>query len=141
MAFEEVGEKRYQLEETSSRIVILIPSKKNWVIILFLGFWLIGWAIGEVSVIVILSVGIFGLFSNGLAGITESVPGAFGGVFLIAWLGGWTVGGAFAIYTWLWQVKGFERISISFDAFVIEKLTPIWKRKKEYHLKETPQNS
>jgi len=122
MAFEEVGNKRYQLEETASGIVISIPSRKNWFIILFLGFWLIGWAVGEISVIGILSAGIFKLVSNGLPEIATSVPGAFGG--------------AFAIYAWLWQVKGFERISLSFDAFVIEKLTPIWKRKKEYRLKD-----
>ena len=136
MAFEEVGKKRYRFEETSSGIEISIPSRKNWFIILFLGFWLIGWAVGEVSVIGILAAGIFGLFNNGLSEIVESGPGAFGGVFLFAWLGGWTVGGAFAIYAWLWQVKGIERVSISFNALVVEKLTPIWKRKKEYHLQD-----
>lgn len=136
MAFEEVGKKRYKLEESSSGTVITIPSKKNWFMIVFLGFWLIGWAVGEITVIGILSAGIFKLTSNGLSEITKSGPGAIGGLFLMAWLGGWTVGGIFAIYVWLWQVRGIERISLSYEALVLEKITPIWKRKKEYHLRD-----
>ena len=136
MAFEEVGRKRYKVEQTAKETIISIPSRKNWFIILFVGFWLIGWAIGEISVIGILATGIITVLNSGMPEITKSAPGAFGGVFLFAWLGAWTVGGAFAIYAWLWQVKGIERISISSPAFVIEKLTPIWKRKKEYHLKD-----
>ena len=136
MAFEEVGKKRYKLEESTIGIAITIPSRKNWFMILFLGFWLVGWAIGEISVIGILSAGIFRLISNGLPEIITSGIGAFGGLFLVAWLGAWTVGGAFAIYAWLWQVKGFERISLSFEAFVVEKITPIWKRKKDYRLRD-----
>lgn len=136
MVFEEVGKKRYKLEESTNGIIITIPSRKNWFIILFLGFWLIGWAVGEISVIGILSAGIFKLISHGLPEITTSGLGVFGGLFLVAWLGSWTVGGAFAIYAWLWQVEGFEKISLSLDAFAIEKITPIWKRKKEYRLRD-----
>ena len=50
MAFEEVGKKRYKVEQTAKETIISIPSRKNWFIILFVGFWLIGWAIGEISV-------------------------------------------------------------------------------------------
>ncbi len=67
---------------------------------------------------------------------TTTGTGAFGGLFLVAWLGGWTVGGAFAIYAWLWQVKGVEEISISYDSFKIDKKTPVWTRSKEYRLKD-----
>lgn len=136
MAFEEVGKTRYLIEQTTSGTIISIPSRKNWFIILFLGFWLIGWAVGEVSVIGILSVGFIKVLTHGIPEVANAAPGTFGGLFLVAWLGGWTVGGAFAIYAWLWQVKGIERVTISFNALIVEKLTPIWKSKKEYHLNE-----
>jgi hypothetical protein len=136
MTFEEVGKKHYKIEQTADGTIISIPSRKNWFIILFIGFWLIGWAVGEVSVIGILSAGVIKALNNGIPEISKNGPGAFGGLFLFAWLGGWTVGGAFAIYAWLWQVKGIERISISTNALIVEKLVPIWKRKKEYHLKD-----
>lgn len=136
MAFEEIGKKRYTIEQTANGTVISIPSRKNWFIILFIGFWLIGWAVGEVSVIGILSASVDGVLSNGLPMISASGPDIFNGLFLFAWLGGWTVGGAFAIYAWLWQVKGIERISISNQAFIVEKIVPIWKRKRKYHVKD-----
>jgi hypothetical protein len=77
---------------------ITIPSKKQWLKILFLGFWLIGWAFGEFSVIGIL--------------LSDK---AFDGpiLFIIAWLGGWTIGGGYAIYILLWQLAGSEVIIIS----------------------------
>ena len=136
MAFEELGKKRYSFEEGTSGTVITIPSRKNWFIVLFLGFWLIGWAFGEITVVGILSAGFLKLISDGLPEIIKNGPGAFSGLFLLAWLGAWTVGGAFAIYAWLWQVKGVERISMSFEALVLEKITPIWRRKKEYRLRD-----
>lgn len=88
------------------------------------------------SAIGILSPGNFKLTFNGLLEITTSGPGAFGGLFFVAWLSAWTVGGAFAIYAWLWQLKGFERISLLFEAFVLKRIIPIWKRKKEYRLRD-----
>lgn len=136
MAFEELGKPRYTKSESPRGIKIGIPSKKNWFIILFLGFWLIGWAVGEATVIGILIVGFLKFLSGGLPDTATTGAEAFGGLFLIAWLGVWTVGGAFAIYAWLWQVKGVEEITISYDSFEIVKKTPIWTRTKKYRLQD-----
>lgn len=79
-------------------LTLTIPAKRNWFILLFLGFWICGWAVGEVMAPV--------SFLSGKAP-TEAI------IFMIAWLGMWTVGGAFAIYAWLWQVAGKEIIQVS----------------------------
>lgn len=136
MAFEEIGKPRYSKSNSEKGFIITIPSKKNWFIILFLGFWLIGWAVGEISVIGILSAGLLKAVTGGIPDALTAGAGAFSGLFMVAWLGGWTVGGAFAIYAWLWQVKGYEKITISHDGFKVEKNTPIWTRSKEYRIQD-----
>ena len=76
---------------------LLIPPKRNWFIILFMGFWLCIWAACEIM--------IPAQFLNGeIPGITV--------VFILAWLGAWTVGGAFAIYLWLWNLMGRQIIAM-----------------------------
>ncbi len=124
MAFEELGKPRYQCQNSANGLTITIPSKRNWFIILFLGFWLIGWAVGELSAI-------GDIFSS-----SRTTVGAFGGLFMIGWLGAWTVGGAFAIYSWLWQIAGVEEIVISHDSLKISKKIPLWTRTKEYRLQD-----
>jgi hypothetical protein len=83
--------------DTPEGLVINIPSAKNWFVVLFIGFWLCGWAFGEVSVIRQLATG----KANGA------------GLFLLAWLGAWTVGGCAAIYFWLFTVAGHEIVSLT----------------------------
>ena len=75
---------------------IIIPSRKNIFLILFLAAWLVGWAVGEVSVP-----------TQFIKGVKDT--GAL--IFLSAWLVAWTIGGGFAIYAWLWNVAGKERIA------------------------------
>jgi hypothetical protein len=66
--------------------------------ILFIGFWLVGWAFGEFTVV----------------GSLISGKG-FGGpsLFMIAWLGGWTIGGGYVMYILFWQLSGSEIIQVS----------------------------
>jgi len=134
MAYEKPGNPRYSVERTPTGMIFSIPSRKNWFIILFLGFWLMGWAMGEITVLGILGAGIFEFLDGGIKGLFEMGAETFGGVFLIIWLAGWTVGGAFAIYAWLWQVSGVERIIISGDSLKIEKKIPVWGRVKNYRV-------
>jgi hypothetical protein len=73
---------------------IVIPARRHLLVLLFLGVWLVGWLMGEMTVIA-------QLFSRRLAGPE--------GLRLI-WLIFWTVGGGFAAYIWLWMLVGKERI-------------------------------
>lgn len=136
MSFEEPAKPRYQIKILPTGAELMIPGKKNWFIILFLGFWLIGWAIGEVTVTGTLIAGIAKAINGDFADVASKGAGAFGGLFMIAWLGAWTVGGGCAIYAWLWQVKGVEEILITHEGFCIKKRTPVWTRTKNYRLHE-----
>lgn len=89
---------RHTTDDLFDSLRITISSKKQWFQILFIGFWLVGWASGELFAARVLIDGI-----------------GFGGIdlFIIAWLGMWTIGGGFALYTLLWQLLGRETILVS----------------------------
>ena len=73
---------------------IVIPARRHLAVLLFLGVWLVGWLMGEVTAV-------SQLFSRR--------PGGAEGILLI-WLIFWTLGGGFAAYIWLWMLVGKERI-------------------------------
>ncbi len=104
---------RFQVESLDTATRITIPSRKNWFIILFLGFWLMGWAFGEIMVLGIIGTSVFAA----AVGKTPDASAGFLGVsgFLLFWLAGWTVGGGYAIYLFLWQVTGKEVVDVSFS--------------------------
>ena len=76
---------------------IIIPASRNLFAVVFLGVWLVGWLVGEVTAIAVLA----GLVSAGNAAADS---------FLLVWLTFWTIGGCFAATTWLWMLVGKERI-------------------------------
>jgi hypothetical protein len=93
--------------ESPDGLLITIPSKKNWFLILFLGFWLMGWLFGEVAALHQVIRG----HSSHWATAKENGPIGLN-VFLIGWLGAWTVGGGVAIITWLWNLVGIEKVLV-----------------------------
>ena len=105
--------------DTPAGLVINIPSSKSWILFLFLGFWLCGWFFGEVSAIRELATG------KTAAGI---------GLFMVGWLGAWTVGGAVAIYFWLWNAAGHEIISLTPTSLTLRRDILGFGRSKEYDL-------
>ncbi|WP_101759228.1 hypothetical protein [Oceanicoccus sp. KOV_DT_Chl] len=119
MAKVDVSESRSIVSNTHNGLRIEIPAKKNWFLILFLGFWLVGWLFGEISVLTILLM---------------PKEGEAPTLFLIAWLGGWTVGGAFAIYAWAWNVFGKEVVEVNFHELALKKVVGNIKRSKEFDL-------
>lgn len=131
---------RCKIEESVASLKISIPARKNYFMLFFLGFWLIGWAFGEVIVSGMLLAGIFGLFARsslfdgaGAAGFSG------GGLFLLAWLGGWTLGGGFALYAFFWQLAGKEMIEVSYDSIKIRRAIFGYGKTKEYmaaHIKD-----
>ncbi|MDB5048263.1 MAG: hypothetical protein JWO30_1334 [Fibrobacteres bacterium] len=129
MAIVNPEQSRVSIEEFADRVVVSIPVKRNWFLLLFLGFWLCGWAMGEFGAIASI-VGGAGWFLSKTKPIEHAmIPG---GLFLLFWLGGWTVGGVFAIGSWLYQLKGKE-IIVRDDRFISHKRDfVIFKRSKEY---------
>jgi hypothetical protein len=99
--------------------VINIPAAKNWFLILFVGFWLCGWAFGEFSVIHILATG--------------KTPGG-ASLFMFGWLGAWTVGGSVAIWFWLWSLAGHEIVSLTPTSLAVRRDILGFGRSREYDL-------
>lgn len=119
----EVGQGRATIKGLPQGIEIIIPSKKNYFLIFFLAFWLVGWAFGEVAV----------LYS--LVNLESESPK----LFLVFWLGGWTVGGVFALIAWLYNIKGKEIVHINGMELKHIRDFVLFKRSKEYemaHIKE-----
>ncbi len=124
---------RHSIQEEGLTLKIIIPSRKNILIIAFLFFWLFVWAIGEVTVGGIIFSSIVGLFSKVpeiMNNWLTNLPS--GGIFLFVWFAGWTVGGAFAIYTFLWTLVGKEITEINSDGIKIQRSIFGLGRKREY---------
>ena len=109
---------RSSVLDTPDGLTINIPARRNWFAILFLGFWLCGWAFGEVSV------------------IRELATGKFKGssLFLIGWLGAWTVGGGAAIYFWTWMLAGREIVTLAPTLLGVRRDILGFGRSREYDL-------
>ncbi len=114
-----VPKARSRVSDTPAGLQIIIPAKKNWFLILFSGFWMIGWAFGEVFVLLQLVTGETPLFAN---------------LFLLAWLGAWTVAGAFIGYSWLWMIFGFERVLLRPGTLLIKRDLFGFGRNREHDL-------
>ncbi len=106
--------------DSPNGLEIIIPARKNFFTIAFVGFWLIGWGCGEV-------------FAIRQLFFVEKGPN-FPGLFLMAWLGAWTVGGGFAIFAWLWTVAGKERIILKPGTLSIKREVVGFGRNREYDL-------
>ena len=108
---------------------IMIPTTKKWLQIVFLSFWLIFWAFGEIAVLGIFLVNIFRGLSAGFAQVATARPPA---LFLFIWLIGWTIGGSFAVYAWSWQLAGKEKIFVNHEGFTISRQVFKFSRSKKY---------
>ena len=111
---------RYTVEDNFAALRVVIPARRSWALILFLGFWLTGWAAGEFFVGAMLIRGAIGLITGDPQAAGDT-GGAIGGTFMAVWLLLWTVGGGFALITWLWNVAGKEIVSVDSDALTIQK--------------------
>jgi len=87
-------------------IEISIPSKKNWLVLIFGTAWLGGWAVGFTTTIDMLW-------------INDESSGIDG--FLTFWLIGWTIGGLFVISLLLWGYLGKEILIIEHHQVVLRK--------------------
>ncbi len=135
MTYVEPAKPRYTVVDSFGQLTISIPSRKNWFMILFLSFWLIGWAVGEIFVFWVAVVpALRGLPGEG-GEETTSFPW-FLRLFLLAWLGGWTVGGVVAIRVWLWNLKGVEIVTLDGESLRVCRRSVGKGREKQYRLQD-----
>ena len=119
MAKRQPTDARITITDTSQGLRIVMPCRRSWFVILFLVFWLCGWAVAEVMVA--------NQFLNG-----DAPPE--GEFFMMTWFGVWTVGGVFAIYAWLWQVMGKEMVTVHGQTFITRRDIGGFGFDKEYDL-------
>jgi hypothetical protein len=105
---------RFTIESTPDGLRAVVPARRNWLVVVFLCAWLVGWVFGEVTAV------------QQLLSPSEKTPH----LFLLAWLVGWTIGGAFALVAVVWQLAGREVISVSAATLLhrIEALGIGWSR-------------
>jgi hypothetical protein len=84
---------------------IVIPAPRIWIAIGFLGPWLAGWSLGEVSALRAL--------------LQPAPPPALG--FLAVWLALWTLGGSLALSLCAWLLVGHECVRLRADALTIRR--------------------
>lgn len=109
--------RRSTLFDRPDGVELIVPAKRNLLLMLFLLAWLGGWAFGELSA------------------LRELLSGKNGPVsFLLFWLLGWTVGGGFAAFVFLWMLAGRERIVLRPRVLAIRREIFGWGRTREYDL-------
>jgi xanthosine utilization system XapX-like protein len=111
---------RHTLEDRGDSLAIIIPARRQWFAIIFLCVWLMVWAFGGLVVGGGLLVGLFQLLGGDLKMPVPPVQGAGVGLVVLVWFVGWTIGGAFALYTLLWQLAGREFIQVSEQSIRIQ---------------------
>ena len=98
---------RASIDDLGDGVEVSIPTRRNWLLILFLGAWMCGWFFGETSAI------------SQLMGGEIKNSGSRG--FLTFWLVGWTVGGLAAGTAWLWNIAGVERARFRSDGVLVRR--------------------
>jgi len=119
MAKTQPSASRLLITDTTKDLRIVIPCGRSLFVICFLGFWICCWAVAEVMVPA--------QFLNNDAP-SESMS------LMVAWLAVWTVGGAVAIYAWLWQVMGKEMVIVHGQTFTTRRDIGGFGFDKEYDL-------
>ncbi|MGE5404271.1 MAG: hypothetical protein ACM3PP_04970 [Candidatus Saccharibacteria bacterium] len=113
---------RAQIKDDGNTIIMIIPVKKNWLIIPFYSFWLCGWAVGE--------------FMAPFAFFRSGTP-IFVFAFVLAWLVIWTMGGLYAIWILLWNIFGQEIVTVNNEILQIDNRVFRFGRSREYLINET----
>jgi hypothetical protein len=110
---------RHTLQDLGDRLIISIPSVKQWFLIVFLAVWFLGWAVGE---------GVVASFLIAGPGFGGAAPDGI----LILWLAIWTVGGGFAIYQLAWQLTGYEIIEVARQGITVSRVVFRFHTSREY---------
>lgn len=131
---------RHTVQDDGSTLRISIPSRKSTFYLIFMGFWLVSWAAGEIMVGGMVIAGLVGFLSGAPVLSSFDVPSlAGGGLFVLVWLVIWTVVGGAALFAFLWQLIGKEIVTVSYAGIAIQRAVFRFGRKKEYlaaHIQE-----
>jgi hypothetical protein len=115
--FEPVQQARFETQFSDGTEWVVARASRNWLIILFIGIWLIGWTAGGVAV------------------VTKFLQGE-AQLFLAVWLVGWLLGWVFAA-TWLgWQFSGRLQITAQGRALLYRWSMPLLSKERRYDVQQ-----
>jgi hypothetical protein len=95
--------KRVEIEKELDSVLVHIKTRKNIILLLFIGFWLIFWAFSVITTL-----------GKILSGDSEN-----GAVTL--WLCGWLTGGTLLLFIWLWNAFGREVVILNKENFIYRR--------------------
>ena len=95
---------RSTFSEQPEGLRISIPPPRKLVPAIFIAVWLIGWS--------------FGLIDVG----RKVIANPFDSLFDTVWFCGWTIGGAFFLIYWFWNLFGQIEVNVRADAITIRHL-------------------
>jgi len=121
---------RCTIENTSPSLIITIPGRKHWFVIVYMVLLLVVWIMVAIPVCGMLLAGagvslvsLLGGFANTQADSIVGVMGFCGmGLALIAFLGIMLVGALYVLYLFLWQLTGVERIEVDAQGITVQRL-------------------
>jgi hypothetical protein len=105
------------IQDNDKDLLIVIPTRRNWLGIIFTSLYLIICLMVLTSVVVSLTAGYGIQFDNPVG---------------LIWLLGWTVGGVFVFRNLLWNLLGKEFIAIDSDTLMIEKKGLLFSKPEQY---------
>ncbi|MBN1315992.1 MAG: hypothetical protein JXA42_11005 [Anaerolineales bacterium] len=126
MPFYILGKPNFQQAETPAGVYIRIPSKKNWILILFMIIILIMMTKFNVMIVSDLFWAVIQKKSIEFNFIGVLVFVAMFGLLVLFWI--------LDFSSLLWQVFGVETIHVSGNTLVIDKKPPFWNRPKTFKL-------
>jgi hypothetical protein len=105
-------------------LTIELPIRRSKGTALFLGFWLCGWAVGEIA-------GVLSLF-GALFGSRQFLSNA-SALFMVVWLTGWTVGGIMTFWAMGFHLSAREVLTFYGDWLTIDRRW-LWTWRRQRHL-------
>lgn len=108
---------RLTFSNPDGALEVRIPARKQWFVVLFISFWLVGWAMGWVSA-------------------THHISQRPNDVFMWAWVAVWTLGGAGVAYSLLWMLWGVETIRLTSRDLIHRRRIGPWQSTREFALAE-----
>jgi hypothetical protein len=99
--YEEKGAGKANFSYHAGDFIITVPPARNVGDLLFVSVWLVIWASLEV------------LVTRQLLGYSEIIPNAASNAVLAIFLIGWTMGGGFQIYSFVWNLFGQEIVRLN----------------------------
>ncbi len=111
---------RHSSKDLGDVLLVSIPSRKYWALILFLAVWLAAWTFSEIRI------------------LREVVCGFCGSTLLISeveffgFLAVWTLGGLFVLLSLLWQLIGKEEIQVTAESIMVSRVIGFLRTSREY---------